>query len=122
VYVFAGLLGTVNSIETPTRQAFVSELVGTTLLPNALSLNASVFNSARIAGPAIAGVAIATIGLGPTFLIATLAAITPVISLLRMRPAELYRETTPARGGRRQAGIRDGLRYVWRRHDLVLAM
>ena len=122
VYLFAGLLGTVNSIETPTRQAFVSELVGTTLLPNALSLNASVFNSARIAGPAIAGVAIATVGLGPTFLIATLAAISPVVSLLRMRPAELHREPTPAPGERRRAGIRDGLRYVWHRHDLVLAM
>jgi MFS family permease len=122
VYVFAALLGIVNSIETPTRQAFVSELVGTTLLPNALSLNASVFNVARIAGPAAAGVAIATVGLGPTFLIATLAAISPVVSLLRMRPAELYREETPASGGRRPAGIRDGLRYVWHRHDLVLAM
>ena len=46
VFAFAALLGTANAVETPVRQAFVSELVGTPLLPNALSLNAAVFNSA----------------------------------------------------------------------------
>src|SRR5690606_3215780 len=104
------------------RQAFASELVGTTLLPNALSLNAATFNSARIAGPAIAGGAIALIGLGPTFIIATLAAIAPLISLARIRPAELHRATLPPRSERERATIRDGLRYVWHRSDLVMAL
>ena len=122
VFVLAALLGTSNAIENPTRQAFVSELVGNTLLPNALSLNASVFNSARIMGPAVAGAAIAVIGLGPTFLIATLLVGSPMVSLTRMRPAELHREQ-PRPGSRRgSTRVADGLRYVWRRHDLVMAM
>ena len=50
------LLGVANAIETPVRQAFVSELVGMPLLPNALPLSAATFNTARIVGPALAGV------------------------------------------------------------------
>jgi MFS family permease len=122
VFVLAALMGTANAIETPARQAFVSELVGNTLLPNALSLNGSVFNSARIVGPALAGVAIAVIGLGPTFLIATLAAVSPMVSLARMRPAELHREALGPRAERARPRVRDGLRYVWQRSDLVMAM
>lgn len=122
VFVLAALMGTANAIETPARQAFVSELVGNTLLPNALSLNASVFNSARIVGPAVAGAAIAVIGLGPTFLIATLAAVSPVVSLARVRPSELHREALRPRAERARPRVRDGLRYVWQRHDLVMAM
>ena len=48
---FAALLGVANAIETPVRQAFVSELVEHRLLPNALALSAATFNTARIGGP-----------------------------------------------------------------------
>jgi MFS family permease len=120
VYVLAALLGTANAIENPVRQAFVSELVGNTLLPNALALNSAVFNSARIVGPAAAGGAIALFGLGPAFLIATSAAVAPLVSLSRMRPGELLRDPLPPRAQRARAKITDGLRYVWSRSDLVL--
>lgn len=120
VFVLAALLGVANAIENPVRQAFVSELVGNTLLPNALALNSAVFNSARIAGPAAAGGAIALFGLGPAFVIATSAAIAPLVSLSRMRPRELFREPLPPRAERARARISDGLRYVARRSDLVL--
>jgi predicted MFS family arabinose efflux permease len=122
VFGLAAALGVANAIENPVRQAFVSELVGSTLLPNALSLNAAVFNSARIAGPAAAGGSIALFGLGPTFVIATLASVAPLVSLARMRPAELQREALPPRAERGRTRVTDGLRYVWRRHDLVLPM
>jgi MFS family permease len=112
VFVLAGLLGVFNAIENPVRQAFVSELVGNTLLPNALALNSVVFNSARITGPAVAGGAIALFGLGPAFLIATSAAIAPLVSLSRMRPSELFREPLPPRAERARARITDGLAYV----------
>lgn len=120
VYVLAAALGTANAIETPARQAFVSELVGNTLLPNALALNASVFNSARIAGPAAAGVAIATLGLGPAFVIATVAAVAPIVSLSRMRPADLQREALTAGARRGRGRVVEGLRYTWARADLML--
>ncbi|WBB93992.1 MFS transporter [Verrucosispora sp. WMMC514] len=122
VFVFAALLGVANAMETPVRQAFVSELVGTALLPNALSLNAAVFNSARIVGPAVAGLAIAAFDVGPVFLVTALSSIAPLVTVIRMRPAELHREPLPARGERAAATVLDGLRYVARRPDLLLPM
>lgn len=119
VFMTAALIGVANAMENPIRQSFISELVGNTLLPNALALNSAVFNTARIAGPAFAGGAIALVGLGPTFLIAAVAAISPLLSLSRMRPMELYRDgVSTDRKGR--ARIVDGLRYVARRSDLVM--
>lgn len=120
VFVFAAVLGMSNAIETPVRQAFVSELVGRQLLPNALALSAATFNSARIVGPALAGLAIALLGTGPVFLISTAATLAPVVGLAQMRPAELYREALPSPDQRAQASIVNGLRHVWQRPDLLL--
>jgi MFS family permease len=117
VFLFAALLGVANAIETPVRQSFVSELVELPLLPNALALSAATFNTARIGGPALAGVALAIFHTGPVFLIATALAIAPVFSYLAMRPADLFRGERP---GKKDARILDGLKYVWRRNDLLL--
>lgn len=116
VFAFAVLLGTVNAIETPVRQAFVSELVTRELLPNALSLSAATFNSARIIGPALAGVAIALFDTGPVFLLTGLTYLVPTVTLMRMRVTDLHR-SGPADTGAR---IRDGIRYIWHRDDLLL--
>lgn len=120
IYVFALGLGIAQAIETPVRQSFVSELVGTPLLPNALSLSAATFNTARIVGPAVAGLAIAAFGTGPVFLIAAVSSLSPLLSLYRMRPAELFRKELPPRDDRVDASILDGLKYVWQRTDLRL--
>jgi MFS family permease len=120
VFLFAGLLGIANAIETPVRQSFVSELVELPLLPNALALSAATFNTARIGGPALAGVALALFHTGPVFLIATALAIAPVFSYARMRPLDLYRDLPSTNKG--DARILDGLKYVWRRSDLLLPM
>jgi MFS family permease len=118
VFLFAALLGIANAIETPVRQAFVSELVELRLLPNALALSAATFNIARIGGPALAGVALALFDTGPVFLIATVLAIAPVFSYLMMRSADLSRAAKPATDD--ETKIADGLKYVWKRHDLLL--
>jgi MFS family permease len=122
VFVFAALLGVANAVETPVRQSFVSELVGTSLLPNALSLSAATFNSARIIGPALAGVAIAAFDVGPVFLISALSSFAPLACLVRMRAAELHREALLPLDERASARVVDGLRYVWQRPDLLLPM
>jgi MFS family permease len=121
VYLFAVALGAVSSIETPTRQAFASEMVGPALLPNALALSAATFNTARIIGPAIGGVAISALGIGPVFVINGLSYGAAMYALFRMRPQELFR-AEPGTVSRAQARVRDGLRYVSRRADLVLPM
>jgi len=122
IYVFALGLGIAQAIETPVRQSFVSELVGTSLLPNALSLSAATFNTARIIGPALAGLAIAAFGTGPVFLIAAVSSLSPLLGLYRMRPAELHRKELPPWDDRSDARILDGLHYAWKRADLRLPM
>jgi MFS family permease len=122
VFLFAGLLGIANAVETPVRQAFVSELVERPLLPNALSLSAATFNTARIGGPALAGVALALFHTGPVFLIATVLAIAPVFSYARMRPQDLYRDISAGPSAASDTKIIDGLRYVRSRADLMLPL
>ncbi|WP_174262381.1 MFS transporter [Actinoplanes sp. OR16] len=116
VYVFALLLGVANAVETPVRQAFVSELVELRLLPNALALSAATFNTARISGPALAGVLLAVLSTPGVFLISTVLAIAPVFTYIQMRPAELHRSKRAAGPSK----VIDGLRYVGKRHDLLL--
>ncbi|MFC7529528.1 MFS transporter [Actinoplanes sp. GCM10030250] len=117
VFVFALLLGIANAVETPVRQSFVSELVEMRLLPNALALSAATFNVARISGPAVAGLLLALLSTPGVFLISTVLAVAPVFTYIRMRPADLHRTERKSGAGTR---VIDGLRYVGKRHDLLL--
>lgn len=69
VFGIAVMLGFVTVVDNPTRQAFVSELVGRDHIRNAVSLNSSVFQLGGLIGPAVSGVLIHAIGQGPSFLI-----------------------------------------------------
>ena len=117
VYLFAFLLGVATAFDNPTRQAFVSELVGTDELPNAVGLNSATFNAARIVGPAAAGLLIDGVGTAWVFL-GNAASFIPVIaSLLMMRSAELF----PApRLVRQRGNIREGLSYVRHKRELLV--
>jgi MFS family permease len=55
VFVIAALIGTVTAADTPTRQTFVMEMVGSDRVQNAVSLNSVLTNASRAVGPAIAG-------------------------------------------------------------------
>jgi predicted MFS family arabinose efflux permease len=136
VFAFAGLMGSVNAIENPVRQSFVSDLVEPALLPNALGLASASFNGARILGPALAGVGIWLVGLGPVFLLAALLYLVATLFVLGIRRNELYGigpdgvagygrgvdHGRRARAARNEARIRDGLAYVRRRDDLWLVL
>jgi MFS family permease len=135
VFVFAVLLGAMNALENPARQAFLSDLVEPTLLPNALGLTSAAFNTARILGPAVAGVAIWLVGLGPVFVVTGMAFLASPLFLARIRRSELYGVGSDGVAGygrapygrsvRKapdEARIRDGLAYVWQREDLLLPL
>ena len=51
VFALAFGLGLATVVDNPTRQAFVTEMVGRADMPNAIALNSAIFNLARIAGP-----------------------------------------------------------------------
>ncbi|MFE3071927.1 MFS transporter [Streptomyces sp. NPDC059247] len=116
VYLIAFLLGMVTVVDNPARQSFVSEMVGPAQLRNAVSLNSANFQSARLIGPAVAGVLIAGVGSGWAFLLNGLSFIAPLISLLLMRTGELHKVERAPRG---KGQLREGLRYVAGRPDLI---
>ena len=118
-YLAALCLGLASAVDAPTRQAFVSELVGREHITNAVSLNSASFNTARLTGPAIAGVLIAWVGTGPVFLLNAVSFAGVIISLLRIRTSELTLATPAARS---KHPVMDGLGYVRQRPDLVLIL
>ena len=119
VWALAFALGWVNVFDNPTRQSFVSEMVGPAHVANAVSLNSAVFTSARVVGPAVAGILIAVVGTGWCFLYNGLSYFPVVAGLLLMRPHELHRGQ-PVRRGRGQ--LVEGLRYTWSRPELRLPL
>jgi MFS family permease len=122
VFLLATFLGVANLFTNPTRQAFVSEMVGHELLPNAVSLNSVLMNSARVLGPAIGGVLIYTTGFAACFFVNAGSYVAVIAALLLMRTSELHQT---ARVVRAKGQVREGLRYAWRTpglRDPLLAM
>jgi MFS family permease len=116
VYVLAFLLGVGTALDHPARQTFVSDLVGTDDVANAVALNSASFNAARMVGPATAGLLIAAFGPGPVFLVNALTFAGPLVALALMRSAGAL---TPDTVERRPGMLRDGLRYVRGRPDIL---
>jgi MFS family permease len=116
VYVIAFGLGIVTSVDNPTRQSFVNEMVGPDQLRNAISLNASVFQLGALIGPAISGFMINAVGSGYSFVINAFSYLAPMIALSMIREDELTLTKTAASTDGR---LRDGLSYVWRRPHML---
>ncbi len=124
VYVIAFVFGSAAAFDTPARQAFVNEMVPRADLPNAVALNSASFNLARMVGPGLAGLMIASMGSGVSatgwvILINAASYVAVLVSLSRMRSSELAPVERLARAG---GQIRDGLRYVRNRPDIMLVM
>jgi MFS family permease len=115
VFVLAVMLGVVNLVDMPARQAYVFEMVGPADIANAVSLNSVVVNGARVVGPAIAGFLIASVGIAPAFIANAVSYLAVIAGLLMMRPEEVTRTAPVARG---PGQLREGLRYAWSRVEL----
>ncbi len=109
LYPMAVVLGLINTVDNPTRQTFIVEMVGRDQLTNAVTLNSVMVNVARAIGPAAAGVMIASVGSGWCFLINGVSFGFVLLSLRAMHIDEL----TPApRASRAKGQLREGFRYV----------
>jgi len=118
IYLLAFIQGVAAALDNPARQTFVSEMVPHESLSNAVGLNSASFNAGRLIGPGIAGLVIAAVGTGPAFFLNTLSFVAVLVALARMRPGEL--NITPRHRGKGQ--VREGLRYVRGRPDIILIM
>jgi MFS family permease len=120
VWILALGLGLARAFDTPTRQAFVSELVTGDALPRAIGINSTVVSAARMIGPAAGGAIIAVFGVGACFLINAASFIGPLCGLLAMDASKLYRPDV--RAARTPRAVRAGLRYVQGRRDLLVPL
>ncbi|MEU9730774.1 MFS transporter [Streptomyces sp. NPDC048002] len=116
VYVAAFAMRLATVLDNPARQSFVTEMVGPEQLQNAVSLNSANFQSARLVGPAVAGLMITGVGTGWAFLFNGLSFVAPISGLLLMRARELH---TVERAPRGKGQLREGLRYVAGRPELI---
>ena len=85
-------LGIITAFETPTRQAFLLELIEHREdLPNAIALQSLLFQSTRFVGPSVAGLVLAVSGEAWCFLVNALCylAIIVTYAVVRVKPREL---------------------------------
>lgn len=109
IMTLAFLLGTVNALDIPARQAFVVDLVGKDAIASAVALNSGMFNAARVVGPSIAGILIAYVGSGGAFIINGVSYIAAIIALYMMHvehvPSVVHANPFKA--------IKDGVTYAF---------
>ena len=115
VYALTLGLGVVTVFDSPARQTFVAEMVGTGKVINAQSLYSTVHNSGRLIGPALAGVIIAWLGVASAFAINALSFVAMIVALASMDVGALLRVPPTARAPRQ---IREGFGYLWSHREL----
>ena len=107
VFALGIVFGTFSAANNPARQAFVSELVGPSLVRNAVTLNSTLVNMARVLGPAIAAVVVDQVGIGWCFVINAVSFAAVIASLLSLDTARLHPTApTPKAKGQLRAGFR----------------
>jgi MFS family permease len=121
IYVFAALGSAVGAFDLPARQALVPTLVPREHLPNAISLNTTMFQAASVLGPSLGGIVIAAAGVGWAYVANAASFGFVIVALLLMRdvPARAPRDAheVAASGTRDDVSWHaalEGLRFVFR--------
>jgi len=112
IFALGLFIGLVNSVDMPTRQAFVIKMVDRREdLASAIAMNSAMFNGARLVGPLIAGLVIAGFGEKVCFLLNAVSYLAVIVSLAAMR----IEHTRPAgSAGKVFTELREGLSYAFR--------
>jgi MFS family permease len=107
VVVMAGLQGLVRSVEIPSDQALLANVVPEEDRANAVALTSTTQHGSRAVGPLLAGPLLATIGVEGAYGISALMALIAFMTVRRVQ--------TRSRGGvARLADVAENLRVGWR--------
>ena len=109
ILILSLLIGCINALDNPTRQAFYPSLVAKEHLSNAIALNSAVINGSRLIGPAVGGVLIGIFGEGLCFLLNGISYLGVIIALFLIRLSPF---TVQHRRQNVLTDIQEGFSYV----------
>jgi predicted MFS family arabinose efflux permease len=112
ILVLALILGLTNTLDMPTRQAFMVEVVGKEDLMNAIALNSATFNLARILGPAVGAIIMQWVGAAWCFFFNGLSFLAVIYGLTRIEPIPYVRKKNS--DNKIFQEIADGIKYILR--------
>lgn len=114
IAVLTLLMGIVNAIDMPARQAFAAEIVGRKDLTSAIALNSGAYNGARTIGPGIAGFLIGFFSIGGAFLLNALTFLPIMIALYFIKP----QAKAPQIHARPFSAMKEGILYAYTNHSI----
>ncbi|MFV0244546.1 MAG: MFS transporter [Qingshengfaniella sp.] len=117
LYGLAVVLGLVNAIDGPLRQAVIADLVPRAALANGMSLGALAQNLGRVIGPGLAGLVIAFLDVPAAFFMNGATYLISAATLLSIRGAKAGAPGLAPRVGL-IAATREGLGYALRSHTM----
>lgn len=109
VLAIAALRGIMLSVNLPTRQAMLSDIVDRKHLPNAIALNSATLNLTRILGGSLGGILITVVGTAGVFFLNGLSFIILIVALAMMTIPPTKRATAKVSIVR---SIGEGLHYL----------
>jgi MFS family permease len=115
IYALAALGSAVGAFDLPARNALVPSLVPREHLPNAISLNTTMFQTASVVGPSLGGILIAATGVGWVYVANAVSFLFVIAALLMMR--DLPEKQLSASGKKDEVSFHaalEGLRFVFR--------
>ncbi|EHJ01312.1 major facilitator superfamily MFS_1 [Clostridium sp. DL-VIII] len=117
ILIMATALGIVNTVDMPSRQSVIIELVGKEDLMNAIALNSMVFNLARIIGPAVAGMVMGYAGIAACFFVNAISFSAVLISLFFIKLNPVTKKNKENKKVLNE--IKDGLKYIYKKKTLL---
>ena len=106
--------GIAMSLNTPSYQALVPQLVPREDLTNAIALNSAQFNMSRVIGPTLGGFAMALVGEAGNFFLNGLSFLAVLVALTRIR----YAEPAVPQEGRLWEKMKEGFVYLFRHPEM----
>jgi MFS family permease len=109
IALLALLTGVAMSLNTPSYQALVPQLVPREDLTNAIALNSAQFNMSRVLGPTLGGFAMALLGVAGNFFLNGLSFLAVIVALTRIR----YPQRDVPQEGHLWDKLKQGFAYVF---------
>jgi MFS family permease len=107
--------GIAMSLNTPTYQALVPQLVPKQDLTNAIALNSAQFNMSRVVGPTLGGFAMSLFGVAGNFFLNGLSFLAVIIALSQIRS----NQRGAAGEGHLWHKLKQGFSYVFNRREML---